>query len=502
MSELAKPSQLLRSLVNVAGSAAAARVSSVLFGIAIRRVLGPQLIGVWNMLDIAANYLSALTVGFSFSLERLLPTYRRRGDTSEMQRQLGLVFTWNVGETVFVAVGVAVFLALRGDTYDPTVRSALAFLPFLFAAQKLLSLYPLVLRSSKEFGFYASTNFFTTLLDWFLIPCAAWGGLQGLLLGTLLTSCLKLLYYGYVGRKLELFAVRPRFDRQALRVHFPYAPRYAVFKALFALIERLDSLLIGYLLGPAGLGYYYLGYRLASAALEIPHALVYVAYPHLVESAAYGTRRFEKEFDRFLRITLFVVLPVTMPLGYFGAEFAIRQFLPAFVPGIPAAKILMLAVGLQALRQLYYRAFMVHARIGTLGIVSAIYVPLFLLFFVIARFAQVDALVAAAGAALAAQMVSLTLLYSTSLPFIGTEGPSGRAVMLASHLPLLACLVAVDVIAPGDMSGTLIRAAFELIERVALFGAVALLFAYFGLGRNVKAVAAAVRSVFKARGNP
>jgi O-antigen/teichoic acid export membrane protein len=472
------------------------RVSGILFGILIRRILGPQLIGIWNVLDMLASYLQAVTLGLQYSTERLLPLHRQREERAEQDRIVRLVFSWNILETLVVAVATAVVLFFFADKYAAELRRALYFLPFLFAGQKLLSVYPMLLRSTKEFSAYASSNFLIAQLDWLLLAWAWFGGLQGVLMGSVLNTAIKVAYYRRIGLAQGLFSFRFRVDVPALRPHFPYAPRYALFKGLFVTIERIDSTLVAYLLGTTALGYYYLGYRLASTALEIPHAVVYVAYPHLMESLARRVgeaRAFPGEFERFLRLTVFLVLPVVIPLAYFGSDFVVRQILPAFAPGIPAIKVLMLAIGVQALRQLYYRAFMAHEKVGSLAWASACYFPAFFAFFAGARLLEVEPLTAVAIAALLAHTGNLCILYVASRSWIYQEASNAyrrrAGLIVLSHFSLLLAIVGIDAISPGDMSGTLGHSVLELALKLALAAVAAGLFAYVGLGADRQAIA-------------
>jgi O-antigen/teichoic acid export membrane protein len=426
-----------------------------------------------------------------------LPLYRRRGQSAEEREMLALMFGWNLIEALVVSVGVVVFLVFFADRYEEPVRQALYFLPFLFAGQKLLSLYPVLLRSSKEFRVYATTSFVIAQLDWLLVAWAWFGGLFGLLLGSVANSAIKLGYYHRIGRPLRLFSTGFRFELSALRAYFPYAPRYALFKGLFTVIERVDSLFVASVLGPTALGYYYLGARLASAAQEVPNALVYVAYPNLMESLAGSAdsgRALATEFDRFIRVALFLLLPIVISIGYFGSEIMVRHLLPAFVPGVWPIKIVMLSVGLQALRQLYYRLFMVRERVGWLTMLSLVYFPAFLATYFAAVRSGSDALIAVAIANLVGDALSVVCLYAASRPLVqgGAADHGRRAIELSSHLLMLALIVAIDVVSPAETGAEFLADTGGFAVRLVLFGVVALSFAYVGLGRDRKAVVGAL----------
>jgi len=174
---------LFRNLAYMVTSSGVTRSGSFLFSILSRRILDPQLIGIWNLIGILTTYLSSVTIGVSYSSERLIPYYRARGDQDTVSRIRDFLFTSSILEGVLVSLGVVVYALLFGERYEESVRLGLYWLPFLYFPHKLLSLCLMLLRSSKEFRFYSVANIVSTWMDWSLLGWAFLGGLQGVFAG-------------------------------------------------------------------------------------------------------------------------------------------------------------------------------------------------------------------------------------------------------------------------------------------------------------------------------
>lgn len=478
---------LVRNLAYMITSTAVIRSGGILFAVLLRRILAPQLIGIWNLIEIIVAYLCTATLGVSYSSERLIPYYRARGNREAEINIRNSLFSWNIAEGLLLSLGVIVYVILFGDQYTEGVHTGLCWLPLLFLAQKLLSVYLMLLKSTKEFRVYSVANVVATMLDWSLVVWAFLWNLEGVFTGAAVIGLVKLAYLHIAVRHLRLFSFRWRLNLSGLRLHLPYGPTYTAFKAIWTFVERLDSLFVGYLLGTGVLAYYYLGFQLSKLALEVPIALAYIAFPNMMErvSVSREGQTLSSEFFRYLRFDLFVILPVVLPLGYFGSEFLIRQFLPAFSQGIVVAKISMMAVGMLAIRYLYYQVLMAYEQIGRLIFVTTVQLPAFLGSFFLLRGFISEPLTAVA--------VAMFLAYAVHLGFVlwatrSTIQRDCEGWLCFWGSDLLGCftwaglLIIVDWAMLGAMGGTLIHDLGQVAARVAFFGLLAVPVAYLGLG--------------------
>ncbi len=488
-----KKEGLARNLAYMTASSAVIRSGSLIYAILIRRILGPQLIGVWNFIEILSAFFCTATIGVSYSSERLIPYYRARGDQETEDHLRNSFFSWSIAEGLLLSIGIIVYGFLFGDRYPENIRLGLYWLPFIFIFQKLLSIFLVLLKSAKAFKFYSVANVIGAFLDWSLIGWAFLWGLQGVFAGTAVIGIIKLIYFFVSGRSLGLFSFSWRLNLRDLRLHFPYGPSYSAFKILWTIAERADTLLVGYLLGEATLAFYYIGFRFSRIALEIPIALVYIAFPNMMErfSVSQKQKDFSREFLRYLRIDLFLILPMILPLGYFGSEFIIRHFLPEFSPGIVAVKISMMAVGMLAIRYLYYQILMAHKRVDKLILVAGVQLPSFMLSFFTLRDFFLEPLVAVSVAMFIAYGVHLGTALWVTRSMIEREGEwwfrfwGGCLFVVLGWAGLL---MTIDLTIPGNLGGTIGNDFLQVALRVSLFGLSAFPIMYVGLGSDRKKV--------------
>jgi O-antigen/teichoic acid export membrane protein len=373
-----RPVSPFRSIGEIVLATMFIRFAGVGVSILLRRFLGPSGTAVWNSFDIAISYLSALSLGITFSAERLIPYYASGGEEQARKTVMNLVHTWTIIECGIVGALCLGYATVFGHLHEPDVRFGLWWLPVLFIGSRMLAVYLMVLRSTKRFRKYSAANVLGAALDWTLVLWAFYGGLRGVFIGAGLSAIVKVGMFKMATRGSDL-EMRWSPKLAELRSHAGYGIRYSGFKASFTLTERFDSVVVGFMFGAAALGKYFLGYQFAKFLLEIPIALSYVAFPSVMEKYAgpESKRQYSAELMRFIRWDLYLLVPAVLPLGFFGSEVVIRHALPAFAGGIPAAKVLIGTTALLAVRHLYYHVLVAHDRIGTLTRATIAEIPIF-----------------------------------------------------------------------------------------------------------------------------
>jgi O-antigen/teichoic acid export membrane protein len=492
-------SGVFRALGHIVFSTFVIRTGGFAFSILLRRILGPELTGIWNSFDIALAYLSMISIGIGFSAERLIPGLI--GEAGQIQREKirDLTITWTFLESILVSLCCLAYVSGFGNRHSPDVRVGLWLLPVLFLSHKLVSMLLMLLRSTKQFRDYSVVTIVTHILDWSLVVWAAVGGLKGVFAGATVAALAKLVYLFYLTTRRRDLSFRWRLKLSEVRLHLRYALSYSAFKATFTLSERLDSVVVAYLLGSAALGTYFLGYQITKALLEVPIALSYVAFPHLMQKhgVAGETSEFSAEFIRFVKWDLFLLIPVLLPIGFFGSEVLIAHVLPSFAFGIPAVKLLVAVMGLLAVRHLYYHVLIANGRIGVLTIVTVAEMVAFLgLLPLLAAFVSAP-LTAAAAANFMAYVVHLALLvFATRFLVVRATGMTNSGAFdVAIAVFWAALLFGVDAVVP-TLSPTFAGDTLRATACIALFYIVSAPLCRLGLGAEMLPIAARIKAVF------
>lgn len=488
-------SGVVRGVFDIVFSTLIIRAAGFGFSIVLRRLLGPEGTGIWNSFDIAIAYLSMLSMGVGFSAERLIPYYTGRGDRESITRLRDVVFTWTVIESLVVSILCLIYAGLFGLRHAPDVRFGLYWLPLLFTGHKILSLYLMVLRSTKNFRMFSVLNVLSSALDWTLVLWAFVGGLRGVFIGATVAVVVKLALYALTTKGEGTLRFRWRWDLSDVRLHLRYGLSYSAFKAAFTVVERFDSVLVGVLFGPVALGRYFLGYQITRLMLDTPLALSHVALPNLMEKYAVedSGKQFSRDFMRYLRWDLYLIVPALLPLGYFGTEVLVRYALPLFAPGLPAIKLLISAMGIMAVRHLYYHVLTAHDQLRKLIFATAAELPAFLVLLFALREIIRDPLVVAAAASFIAYLLHLGLLNIAAHPYLdrgkGFHGLWISDVIVSLIWPFL--LFAIDWLV-SSATGFTIPQPWRAAICIALFYLIAAPICRLGIGSEAASVKALI----------
>jgi O-antigen/teichoic acid export membrane protein len=452
---------LLTDLGYMAGSAWIGRGAAIVYLVLIRRLLPPEAIGVVNIVSTLATWLAAVTVGVGYSSERLMPLYRGRGQSGLESRVRSFLFNWMVAEGLVVALAIGGYAILFGHLHSPELQLGLYWLPVLFFAQKLLSVYLTVFRSSKQFRAYSISGIAFSSLDWAVLPFVIFFDLKGLFAAMAVVAVLKLVYCHSVLWQSKISTFSHNLDGAGFKLHLPYGPQYSLFKLVFTLTQRMDAMLVGLLVGTQSLAFYYLGNQIAAVAIEVPLALVYISYPNLMErfASTQDNRAFFQQMDRYLRVQLYAVLPLVMPAAYFGSEFIVLNFLPEYQPGLWAVKLAIVALGFAAVRHFYYQLLFAYQKVNILTALAVGQLGTLFVAYLVLQTVIENPIVAVAAAALVAQAAHFALVLLATQRLLKSHWPdlhrSWAGDFVACGL-LGAVPLVLDLLVPLSLTGTLV----------------------------------------------
>ncbi|MBL0059837.1 MAG: oligosaccharide flippase family protein [Elusimicrobia bacterium] len=309
-----------------------------------RRLLGPQLMGVWSLVQIAAGYMASISAGVQLGAEREIPFYRGKGQPEKEDHVRRLMFTTSLLEGVGVG-GVFLAYLLRHFSEFP---KALA-LGFIYSCsyvvlQRILGCFITAFRTSHDFVFLSKSEVLFACADLLLIvpSCYVWG-FRGLLGSFGAGLLFRTAFWAYWVRRHKKFSYSWYWSWgeaiPVVRVGFPIL----VGSFTWQFLSSADSLVLARTLGVASLGFYSLGSTVARAVSDIPTRLSTVIFPRLVEKygATEDVSALKSEVVLSLLALFLFLVPVVLAPAYFGSSFIVRRFLPTFSPGIPALKLLI-----------------------------------------------------------------------------------------------------------------------------------------------------------------
>ncbi|HKI82855.1 MAG TPA: hypothetical protein VKA63_00850 [Candidatus Krumholzibacteria bacterium] len=295
------------------------------------RILGPARTGVWLVLFLLFDYGQHFHFGVNPSLNRQLPLRMGQGREEEVlhyaQRCAGLLAllccAW-----VVLASGVSLAF------YREHPFGAAAFIVAVIL-ELWLQYHLGLLKTHSRFGRVGLVLLFRSLLNLGLLPMVMAYGLPGAFVRLIIMQLFALLL-AFLWSPLHPRPVLKGSRAEILRDGFPLLAVALVFSFQFTINKALIA---------AGFGKAVVGseYGLAAVGLTImmvvPGALGTTSYPSMLKVfGAYGKASLLRA--RVLRHTLFVAVLTALAaaLGWILLPPVVHALLPAYLPGVPAAR--------------------------------------------------------------------------------------------------------------------------------------------------------------------
>ena len=333
----AQNSHLLKEFVLFTVSTLFLQTSRFGVNLLAARQLGPSVWGLWYVLNLVLIYGGMVHLGVINAMNRDVPVFRGKGDTTKVQLVQAvtlavLVVTTTVSGLVLL-VGAVVWR-------DEVLRGPLGMLALLFAATQVYTFLQIYLKS---YGLFTKMSYqqvaFALLLPLAVVPLTLTYQLTGFILGqTVVTLFVSLYIWLTSGVNFRLV-----FDfKEALRLMRVGLPIMMV-GLLYTLLTTADRWVITALLNVQQLGYYSLAIMMLGVLSLIPMVIAQQMYPRMAETWG-RTNDPQAVLTWALRqggMATAVTLPLLVVL-YFSASPLVVTFLPAYTPGIPAMQIVLI----------------------------------------------------------------------------------------------------------------------------------------------------------------
>lgn len=302
----------------------------------LARLLGPQLFGLWNGLQILLVYGVNAHLGVLHAMNREVPLCRGRGQSTAIPALARVSLTFTMIATL--ALAVVIVLISMSPLVDGLEAGALRLLAAVLLAQQLYQFFQFWLRADDQFALLSRTLVVSAMIE--LAVTVVWvyyagflGIFYGFLAGALVAVVLCL-------RVVDPAFWRPDFDfrliPQLVRLGFPMM----IVGLSYSLMTTLDRVLIINFLGSEQLGYYALGPLVLAALTYVPATINQVIYPKLGER--YGATGEARSVAGYvIRPTVITAYLMALVLGgaYLGLPLLLH-LLPKYKAGLPAARIL------------------------------------------------------------------------------------------------------------------------------------------------------------------
>tara|TARA_B100001964_G_scaffold245391_1_gene332028 strand:- start:6423 stop:8018 length:1596 start_codon:yes stop_codon:yes gene_type:complete len=309
---------------------------SFLVSIVQKGLLGPYLVGVWQLLSIARQYLGYSDLGVARGAEQKLPPlYAQVSEQLDSVKRTAYTFT--LAPVLVINCLVIVGTFVWPVQVDPVILwgfRGMAVVAILESAANIFEVS--VLRSPVRFRLVSLQVLGSELLFAAMsIPSILLWGIYGLIGAAALSVLFKLAFMRVATGEWFHFKVDIRQGTALWRVGFPVTLYVILFKT-FELLDRLLLLHAGEL---ELLGYYSIA---TMATVLLGHLPLVISQAFFPRTMAWVETRDDVELSRYFRqaqLCIVVVMGAAVGACYFVLPVGVIYALPAFTPGIDAMKI-------------------------------------------------------------------------------------------------------------------------------------------------------------------
>ena len=310
-------------------------------GFWIARLLGPEDFGVWNAVSLVLAYGAYLELGVLSAMGRDLPFCLGQGDIEKAATIEGAARRTIIFGAIVAALFVIAFSLL--PIHSSKMAFGLQAMAAVLILQQVYTYHRILLRSYNQFRELSRQQVLFALINAGLaVVFVVFFGLDGRLIAAILAQALIVLY----ALRKNPWRPIPQFDSSftwsLIRVGLPIL----ISGFVLSLLATIDRLMVITFLGEKQLGYFGLALLLTNLVSLVPAMASQVLFPRITNP--YGSSGKNVEALRSFILTppkiLSTLLPVLIGSLYFSLPLVIRVLLPAYIPGITAARIVIVGI--------------------------------------------------------------------------------------------------------------------------------------------------------------
>lgn len=334
-----------------------ARVSSIVLGLVsvmiATRYLSTDAYGAYVLVLLFSNFLVQF---MSFGLGLVIPKYLAGGEEYDDEYETSLIntaFYFRVA-VVFSTVAVIVIFQpmLAGFVKSPLIADIFKATPIMFAIISFTNLFQSVLRGQLKFKSVGVVEFFSELtklgfLFLFVVvyEFGFWGLVGAKILGQIVWAI-------SVYRAVN-FKHKWEFNFQLLKEMLKFGLPLQVQYFFDFIYTRLDTIIIGSLLGTRGVALYDIARKIPDSLLQLYTVFISVYFP--ISANVYAKEKEEKTsaiLNNSIRLLTFLALFAGLFVFVFGKDLIVLLFSEEYLPVYWVLVLLMIGVTIDMIEEI------------------------------------------------------------------------------------------------------------------------------------------------------
>ena len=312
-------------------------ISRVLVELYVARSVGPEVWGIWYILNLLLAYRTVFELGIVNAMNREVPFLNGKGESIRAKDVTNTSFT----SLFILTLAVSIFILSVGFFLeDPDYRSKVFMLSILFVSSQFYYFTQTILKSQIQFKLFSLQQFlFAILFPVLAVPMSSYFALEGFMLAysfTLFVGTLFIIYAGKIRLKVQL---EKKLLVQLIKIGFPIM----AVGITYTFLNTIDRWIISGFVGIEALGYYSLAIIVFGVINLLPRIISQQFYPRMIME--WGSEKSIQKLlswtDKQKMIVGVIIYPIAIIIILL-APYLIRAWMPTYSEGIHAIQIIMI----------------------------------------------------------------------------------------------------------------------------------------------------------------
>ena len=192
----------LKDSISYSTSTLSVQIISLFRGIVIRIILIPEILGIYNMIQVVLGFVSVFDFGASVAAGRDLPILRGKNDSVNESLMRSTVLWFTIGQSILVGLGTIIYSFFFNTEYLSIGFIGFVIVGTLLIIGSVVNTYDIFLRCSQKYIGLSKIILIVGVFEALVfISGAYFGGIKGLLTGVVISALFKLILTLFIAYK-------------------------------------------------------------------------------------------------------------------------------------------------------------------------------------------------------------------------------------------------------------------------------------------------------------
>ncbi|MDP8298866.1 MAG: oligosaccharide flippase family protein [Candidatus Tantalella remota] len=336
---MGKTDRILKDSTIYTVSTIVAQFIGVATSIATRRLLTPEMMGIWATFLVILNYALFAHLGIFTAVGVRIPYLRGKNEHGEISAIRDTAFTFAAIISVLMMAVLFIASFFFVGKVELYVIFGIRMTALIVAATIFYNFYTVMLRADKEFSLLSRALVFNSLaMLVFVATLTYFFGLRGIYCAAFLATLISWLYVrSRTGYKMRLnFRLPKAFELS--KVGLPIL----IVGIAYTILISVDKIMIIKMIGAKELGFYSIAILAFTYTNTFPKLFGIVIFPNMQE--AFGETDSREHILGYVKqpaLLMAYVFPALLAAAYFAIPVLVQYLLPRYIPGIMSMRILL-----------------------------------------------------------------------------------------------------------------------------------------------------------------